>query len=288
MVRIRSALIVAALLFAGWLVWQGYAAGWERPALYERLGRTAFDWRLAGLGAACYARAGDLRAQKLARSADAASDRGRSALLHDRMVTARILESARRPCAAATVAERAYEEDPSNPAAGALRWRLRYRCGDEAAARRELRLLSDRTGSPEALVALAACLADEGANKAARKLLERALEKDTRLSEGWLHLARVFRSQHNRPDTFRAAMKAWQSSADQPVIRHTAAAMILQMGSGQGLTIGGCGIDSCRRVVIYWMHRHWTFLLAAGLYLLFVFWPAISAGLKSPERDAAG
>lgn len=290
MVRIRYALAAALLALAGWLVCQGYLAGWQPARVYEQIGITAFDWGLAGLAATCYARAADVRAHELRRMSDPASDRAvRSALVHDRMVTARILASVGRSSSALVVAEGAHGIDPSNRGAQALMWRLRYICGSETAAKRELMLLADRTDAPELLAALGACLVDEGAGDAAQKLLERALEKDTRLSEGWLHLARIFRSQGNRSDALRAAMKAWQSSADQPAIRYRAAQMILRMGARQsGFTIVGESIDYYRRAGLYWMQRYRNFLVAVGLYVVFLFWPALSGALRAGHRDPLG
>lgn len=277
---------MALVVIACWFGWHGWAADWQPSTMYERMGEAALDWGLAGLAATCYARAGDTRTRMLPGAEDPASDRLiRADLIHDRLIAARILASANRPSAALAMAQSAHQVDPANMDAVALMWRLRCMDGAAEAAKRELRIASHHTEAPEIGAALAACLLDEGALGPARGLLDRALEADSRLSQGWLQKARLMHLQGSRSDALRAARKAWQSAAHQPAIRRQARAMMLETGPAEGPNWAGRSLDYYHRAAWYWIQRHAALLVVLGAYVAALFWPALADALKSTERD---
>ncbi|MFO7947329.1 MAG: hypothetical protein R6V19_10995 [Armatimonadota bacterium] len=277
MVKMRHALAGAAVLVAGWLVLLGYAAAWQAPAFYEKLGTAAMDWGLAGLATACYSQAADIRTDADAQSLKDA--------VHDNLVAARILLTTGRPHAALSFAESASRISPGDSAAEAWVWRMRYLCATRAEAKRQLRLLVVQTDEPEAVVALAACLADESRLQSARALLEKALQKNPRCAAGWLELARVFRLQDNRTNALRAAVKAHQSAENQPSVRTRAAQTILAVGAKKtGYIIAGRSLDYWYHAAAYRVTTHRGLLVVIGVYLVFIFWPAIAGGLKSGRR----
>ncbi|MFP3903116.1 MAG: hypothetical protein ACLFWB_02620, partial [Armatimonadota bacterium] len=272
MVRMRCALAGAAVLIAGWLLLLGYMAAWQAPAFYEKIGTAALDWGLVGVATAYYSQAADDRTRTLPHLDPEARTDALNDIAHDRLVAARILLSAGRPHAALSFAESAAEISPDNMEAEARVWRIRYLCGAKAGAKQRLGLLALRPDEPDALVALAACLADESRLESARALLEKALQTNPRCGVGWLELARVFRMQDDRTNALRAAIKAYQSADRQPSVRSEAAKAIIALGAKEsGYVIGGHTLDYWQQAAAYWMVTHRALLMVAGLYVIFLF-----------------
>ncbi len=273
---------------AGWLAWLGYAANWQAGDFYESLGHAALSWRLAGLSATCYAQAAEVHRADLLwakYASDAAAEKAAlNNVVRARMTAARVLLVAQRPHAALAFAEDAYRADYSNIAAAALLWRIRHATGIASEAKRELILLGLDNPAPEILAALGELFFADGDSEQGRRFAQRALSQSTRMAEAWLLLACIYADGGDKQSARRAVAKAWHCATDQPVVRHQAARLYLQLHPDRSsLLVAGRGIDYWWQVAGYWVQDHSAFLAGLAAYLIFLFFPAIGAQFRPRE-----
>ncbi len=289
MVKFRYAALGAIVLTAGWLVWLGYAANWQAGDFYESLGQAAVSWRLAGVSATCYAQAAEVHRADLLWAKyygnPAAEEFALNNVVRARMTAARVLLAAQRPHASLPFAEDAYRADYSNIAAAALLWRIRHATGMTSEAKRELILLGLDNRPPEILAALGELFFTDGDSDQGRSFAQRALNQSTKMAEAWLLLARMYADGGDKENARRAVAKAWHCATDQPVVRHQAARLYLQLYPDRSsLVVAGRGIDYWWQVAGYWVQDHCAFLAGLAAYLIFLFFPAIGAQFR-PRQD---
>lgn len=284
MMRLRWSVLVAILMIVTWVGWLGYAAEWQPAPFYEALGRAAISWHLHGLGAFCFSQAADRYRVVLVTLADTPDAPERQmltqAVIRARLTAARMLLSAGHPDGALAYAEEAHRADYDDVPAAALLWRVRQAAGMNEQARRELLLLGLESPVPDVLTALAVMFHTEGLDDRALDFAERATRVDAHHADAWLIQSQIYSSMGNTRSALSAAEKAWECSADAPDIRAEATRLRLALDPGTSpFLLAGRGIDHWGRVCVMWVTGHFTFLIGALAYILFLFSPALCTRL---------
>jgi tetratricopeptide (TPR) repeat protein len=271
MVRPLYAMLGALAIVLVWLGLVVYEAGGEAPALAVSLADSAARAALPGLAARGYLLAADLQRQRLNTSGVARDSAAGQALLRGiiatRLTAATLLFEKGYVDAAEAIALQGAQADFDDVQARALLLEVRLKGDQPAAARREVMLQLLKQEHPQLLCLLGSSFLRDGNTEDAAACFERALKlapdhvrsllalANVRSRQGHAQAASALLDQAARTAVTadeRAAVEAARSGKPDDAL-----AALLRMGR--------------------WCNERWPSLALAGLYLLFVASPTLTA-----------